>query len=176
MRAGLPKSSAWEQRVSDASAILYVDTGGRIAATDPLSSVFRRCESPIEERLARSLARSGFYAMANPFRFETVERHQGSRGGNLFFWVQEPMLRYRVDFLIAYYDPTDREFSRLIVECDGHDYHSPIQAQNRDQSRDRELRPHVAGIVHLTGAEIMRDPDAAAGRLVALLMASATIR
>ncbi|WP_155773741.1 hypothetical protein [Methylorubrum extorquens] len=46
---------------------------------------------------------------------------------------------WRVDFLIHYPDraSVESKLNRLIVECDGHDFHERIKAQaTRDRSRD----------------------------------------
>lgn len=57
---------------------------------------------------------------------------------------------YRVDFLISYsyFGMT----KRLVVECDGHDFHEKTKLQAwRDKKRDRQI-PHK--IYRFTGAEI----------------------
>lgn len=86
-----------------------------------------------------------------------------------FLWAQESILRFRVDFLIARYNSKTGFFRRLAVECDGHEYHGSIRQQKIDNIRDRKLRPHVGGIVHLTGTEIKRDAIAAAWSVLWLL-------
>jgi very-short-patch-repair endonuclease len=172
MRSRAPmRDSVWRPGDCETAAILYVDTAGRATTKDPWTSVLQRCESPIEKTLAHALAKSGFYPMATPYRFEDLRaRVTASDGAVLFLWSQEPMLRYRVDFLLVSYNAATDHCRRLVVECDGHDYHTPFAAQRRDEARDRELRPHVFGIIHLSGAEIMRNPAAIAGRLVTMLV------
>jgi very-short-patch-repair endonuclease len=85
--------------------------------------------------------------------------------------AQEPILTFRVDFLLVAYNPVRDHCRRLVVECDGHDYHSTFEAQRRDAERDRYLRPHLWGIVHYAGAEIRRSPERVAGELVTMMVA-----
>jgi very-short-patch-repair endonuclease len=111
--------------------------------------------------------------MTRPYNFaELVGIAKSEDWPTLFLWVQEPMLTFRVDFLLVGYNPVRDDCRRLVVECDGHDYHSAFEAQRRDADRDRQLRPHLWGIVHYAGSEIRRDPDRIAGELIAMMVAS----
>lgn len=67
--------------------------------------------------------------------------------------------KYRVDFLINSIDENGKEI-KLIVECDGHDFHekTKIQAQ-RDKKRDRELILSGYTVLRFTGSEIFKDVD-----------------
>jgi very-short-patch-repair endonuclease len=73
------------------------------------------------------------------------------------FQVQAQIDRYRVDFLfICHYGGHSR---RLIVECDGHDFHERTKEQAaRDKSRDRALVKDGATVLRYTGSELYRDP------------------
>jgi very-short-patch-repair endonuclease len=69
----------------------------------------------------------------------------------------------RVDFLIHALDWGDRKkpfkWRRLIVECDGHDYHERTKDQaKRDRSRDRRSLMEGYDCFRLTGSEIWNDP------------------
>lgn len=73
---------------------------------------------------------------------------------------------YRVDFLIQY-----RFFGmtkRIIVECDGHEFHERTKVQAwRDKSRDRHL-PHK--VYRFTGSEIHADARRCAGEIITLIV------
>ena len=76
--------------------------------------------------------------------------------------------KYRVDFLIHALDVrnepvTDRVWRRLVVECDGHQYHERTKEQAaKDRSRDRWLTAHDYDVFRFTGSELWRDPMACA--------------
>lgn len=55
--------------------------------------------------------------------------------------------RYRADFVL----------DRLIVECDGHDFHSSREQRTRDAGRDRFLMAAGYQVIRFTGTEIHRD-------------------
>lgn len=66
-------------------------------------------------------------------------------------WPDERTIR--VDFAIA-----SRENGRVVVECDGHDYHERTKEQAaRDRSRDRALTGLGWRVLRFTGREIVRD-------------------
>lgn len=70
---------------------------------------------------------------------------------------------WRVDFLIHVLsqDPVTDEVSwkRLIVECDGHDFHERTKEQAaRDRARDRSVTMNGYTIFRFTGSELWRDP------------------
>lgn len=79
-------------------------------------------------------------------------------------FMQVPIDEYRVDFLI--YGVTaecdDRSTwgrVKLIVECDGHDFHEKTKQQaKRDKKRDRTLMAMGYHVMRFTGSEIWNDP------------------
>ena len=91
------------------------------------------------------------------------------------FIVLEPQVQlegWRVDF-IAYAWTNGSVFQRvtgkqegkprwrkLIIECDGHEYHERTKEQAaKDRSRDRSYLQHgCEGVFRFTGSEIWRDP------------------
>lgn len=53
----------------------------------------------------------------------------------------------------------DARWRKLIVECDGHDYHERTKEQAaKDRSRDRELNGAGYDVFRFTGSELWRDP------------------
>lgn len=104
-------------------------------------------ESPIEELFALGLM-AETWLMRDHYRVQT----------------QAEIDTYRVDFLVEYRDqPISETFSRVVVECDGHDYHERTKQQaKRDKSRDRRLSALGYTVVRFTGSEIWADPFACA--------------
>lgn len=80
----------------------------------------------------------------------------------LFVRPQAVIGRRRVDFLIHALDWRDMEkweWRKLIVECDGHDYHERTKEQaRRDRSRDRTATMDGYDSFRFTGSEIWKDP------------------
>ena len=58
---------------------------------------------------------------------------------------------------------------RLVVECDGFDYHSDRDAFTRDRQRDRVLRVGGFDVGRFSGSEIHRDPPAVAEELFQIM-------
>jgi very-short-patch-repair endonuclease len=70
---------------------------------------------------------------------------------------QQQILQFRVDFVVARYNPVTRFFRRFIIECDGREFHSSIEQQKRDKERDRQLKPFADAILRFSGSELHRD-------------------
>lgn len=64
---------------------------------------------------------------------------------NFNFKPQAKIERFLVDFLVTVGN------KKIIVECDGRDYHNPYH----DRERDKELRKYGYEILHFTGSEIL---------------------
>lgn len=70
---------------------------------------------------------------------------------------------WRVDFLVHAWEfgriSGRPQWRRLIVECDGHDFHERTKEQAaKDRSRDREFQLRGFGVMRFTGSEIVNDP------------------
>ena len=71
---------------------------------------------------------------------------------------QKIILSYRVDFLLTVTGGSGT-VSRLVVECDGHDFHERTKEQAaKDRSRDRALQQAGYTVFRFTGSEIYRAP------------------
>ncbi len=68
---------------------------------------------------------------------------------NISFTPQVKLGRFYVDFLVGYNN------QKVIVECDGREYHNP----HRDKERDKELSKEGYKILHFTGSEIYNNID-----------------
>jgi very-short-patch-repair endonuclease len=76
---------------------------------------------------------------------------------------------YRVDFLITYKDDQNNIF-KLVVECDGHNYHERTKEQARkDKSRDRDFLRIGIPTIRFTGAEIYEDSSECAHEIFGVL-------
>lgn len=65
----------------------------------------------------------------------------------------------RVDFLVHACEHFTGKWRRLIVECDGHDFHERTKEQaRRDRSRDRLALMDGYACFRFTGSEIWQDP------------------
>ncbi len=76
--------------------------------------------------------------------------------GGWFLFVQDSIGQYRVDFSIV-----SLGMGRLVIECDGHDFHEKTKEQAaRDKRRDRFLQQSGYRVLRFTGSEIYRDAHA----------------
>lgn len=123
--------------------------------THPASAI-KACKSPIEsEFLVHLMLYSRLWhgtwaelAEQNP---NTSAPHDG-----LLIWPQRPLGQYRIDFSIN---------DRLLVECDGHDFHERTKEQAAyDRERDRFCQMSGRRVLRFTGSEIMRDAWSCAGQ------------
>jgi very-short-patch-repair endonuclease len=73
---------------------------------------------------------------------------------------------WRVDFFVRSYDPD----MKIIVECDGHEFHERTAEQaERDRSRDRLYQEKGYIVLRFTGREIYRDPVGCAQQVTRLI-------
>jgi len=68
----------------------------------------------------------------------------------------------RTDLLI--WKPSDEQF-KLVVECDGFEYHSNKSSFENDRIRDRQLKKKGYDVIRFSGGEIWRDPVAVSSEL-----------
>lgn len=65
---------------------------------------------------------------------------------------------FRVDFLIQFFSKRN-QWERLVVECDGHDFHERTKRQAaRDRARDRHMQAAGLTVFRFTGSEIFEAP------------------
>lgn len=91
-------------------------------------------------------------------------RGESQHRGCLFIEPQFQLEDWRVDFLVhaySYGDASIKEIGwrKLIVECDGHDFHERTKHQAaRDRERDRRFQDLGFTVFRFTGSEIWKDP------------------
>jgi very-short-patch-repair endonuclease len=79
-----------------------------------------------------------------------------------WFGDQQKHSRYRVDFLL--------KDARLIVELDGHEYHSTKEQLERDAIRQRYLTRAGYTVIRFTGREVVRSPAGCVSELRSIYM------
>jgi len=126
--------------------------------TDSFANVIKEIESPIEEMLcAAILAEALLQVNLVVFQGNDDGVSFGSDGPDTIrVFPQHKIGKYRVDFYLEYVDLSVQGTKKLIVECDGHDFHERTKEQaQRDKSRDRILQ-RVAPVFRFTGSEIWK--------------------
>jgi Protein of unknown function (DUF559) len=140
------------------------------------------CESPIEARFLLSLVCSCAkhdlsIVIINdedePIYFAETNARMEQK---LYVCPQKQLGAYRVDFflnlvfnnpqvevarMVGKADPPSPLIiqERLVIECDGHDFHEKTAAQaSRDKNRDRELLNAGYPVMRFTGVEIISSP------------------
>jgi len=90
------------------------------------------------------------------------DRHERA----IYVYRSVDILTYRADFLL------ELGARRLIIECDGHDFHDRTKQQAAyDRSRDRELLQIGIPTVRFTGSEITHSPERCADDAYRCLLA-----
>jgi very-short-patch-repair endonuclease len=130
----------------------YID-GIHIRLDRALCDVVKGCESPIEQLFAL-----GCYEIERDdprllvLNFQLIPQVE----------IQTNKKKYRIDFMLRLEDWTNEHFpgvaTELIVECDGHNYHSSKEQIARDNKRDRALNRIGFEVMHFSGSEINSEP------------------
>lgn len=151
--------------VDAAIRMAMVNRGDHIR--EQMDRLLAACKSPIEEMLGAAL----FATDAATLCFTSTIDTLGMEGGHHGFYVfpQMPVRQYRADFglIFSHEYGTDR----LVVECDGHDFHEKTKEQAaHDKARDRAFLEDGWPVMRFTGSEIYRDPFACAHQASGVLM------
>lgn len=140
-----------------------------------LVDLFQVCESPIERLFI------GAFIAGAKFRMQSVGIHLHKHdmdlvcldGARAEYQVQPQKVigEFRVDFLITQEitpkpnekPPANGDLARLetrlVVECDGHNYHEKTKEQaSRDKARDRTLQTCGFRVFRFSGSDIWQDP------------------
>jgi very-short-patch-repair endonuclease len=116
-----------------------------------LIAQYEHCDSPIEFVLFRSIK-------------EQLDLLNYQYARDFFPQTQKEILanghKYRADIFIAeIFETNNKESVRVIVECDGHDFHEKTKEQAKhDKERDRNIQMEGYKTMHFTGSEIYNDP------------------
>lgn len=102
-------------------------------------------------------------AFANSRRFIIVMEDNVPEGAGYFIYPQKEIGPYRADFYIEavgwgrggqVWPPN--VIRKLVVECDGHDYHSTHEQIKYDNRRDEYMKEKGIDVLRFTGTEIVQ--------------------
>lgn len=135
------------------------------------TSLLGACESPIEQLLLISLLymQVPLYEIDQPIgrpkpdastsQYSPATFDNWAPAGGVTIFPQQQISGYRIDFLLVAKFGAGRPHHRIVIECDGHDYHERTKEQaQRDKKRDRTLQALGYQVFRFTGSEIWRDP------------------
>lgn len=109
-------------------------------------AAYAKAESPIEHQMLRAIIMRGASVTAS-------DGQHLAEFGTAKLFAQLPIGGYRTD--IALVDGT----ARLIIECDGREFHSTETQVQNDRRRDRDLVRAGWRVIRYSGAEIHKDAD-----------------
>lgn len=107
-------------------------------------------------------------ALSEPFSDEYVKLLHSGKGTKeyIVIYAQQQVLQYRVDFLICAQLGNYPDFHKVVVECDGHDFHEKTKEQAaHDKKRDRVMTAAGFRVFRFTGSEIYKDAPACANEV-----------
>jgi len=155
------------------------------------------CESPIELLMGMALCTSqasgefysGYSSVGAALALLHVDldhnkhlNHGVAPGVNSFVGVypQQTIGRFRADFVVLAVDPcveAKGQTCRIVVECDGHDFHEKTKEQaKRDKSRDRTLAAAGYHVLRFTGSEIHNDARTCADSVFDIIQNMQTVQ
>jgi very-short-patch-repair endonuclease len=124
---------------------------------------FSQCDSPLEQAYCLLLFQMpdvrGVDGHCTPEAMEFGRGIMGARGRVILAFPQEPILRFRADFLLVGLSPAHAEPRFVIVECDGEDFHSAREQRRRDAARQAVLHETGFQIIRFAGSKIHRKPQ-----------------
>lgn len=120
-----------------------------------VQAAWRLSESPIEKDMAQALVCCTAINGGVPPRI--VMPGRALRGGEpLVIAPQYRIGEFRADFAIL----STETGRRLVVECDGHEFHDrTIEQAAYDKARDRHMLARGFPVMRFTGAEVYRQID-----------------
>lgn len=129
-----------------------------------------KAESEIERLMIASIIMTSHYAYDMRVRFHLDGLIENDLNPEIDLLIAPQVEigkinNWRVDFLML--APAETHWRKLIVECDGHDFHERTKEQAaRDRSRDRAAQSNGYEIFRFTGSEIWRDPMGCANQVL----------
>lgn len=142
---------------------------------DHVDDLLSRCESPIEKKFLEALLSTapvhGLPIVFQPHDLAELEAGRSTWG--LGISPQAPISlskNFRADFLLITKDRHTNAARKLVIECDGHDFHERTKEQaSRDKSRDRDMTAAGYSIMRFTGSEIHKDARECADQACAFM-------
>lgn len=78
--------------------------------------------------------------------------------------------KYRADFLVSYRKDPEFVTKKVVVECDGHNFHDRSEPERRaEKQRDRFFQKNGYRVFHFTGSEIIKNPFFCASEVLEFL-------
>lgn len=119
---------------------------------------------PVTDRLPLPDAQDGVSRMGDIRGTAFVERQVQIAGWRVDFVIHHP------DFSLGPDDAGWPMLTRLLIECDGHDFHERTKEQAaRDRARDRAAQHAGLPILRFTGSELWNDPMFCADAVLAFM-------
>lgn len=150
-----------------------------------LKDYLATCESPIEVAMATALWVVGEHLVGQVEIQSNIFPAKVPEHEVLAIQPQAEIGQYRVDFLLHYriLRPVvedgkiikDAEpYKRMVVECDGHDYHEKTKQQaRRDKERDRLMQSMGISVFRFAGSELWEDVFGCATQAIVALTQAA---
>lgn len=80
--------------------------------------------------------------------------------GDMSLERQKQIGKYKADIYVEYYSRTNNSLTKIVIECDGHDFHEKTKKQAaHDKQRDRFMTLENYIVLRYTGSEIVSNPD-----------------
>lgn len=121
------------------------------------------CKSPIEKIFCFAF---DILCMEKSLEFELYPQCE-IRPGFGKKYIADFCFRTDVDFLDIY---TPENGLKLIIECDGHDYHSSKAQIKHDNERDFYLKSAGYEVLHFSGSQIYEDPWKCAEQTISFIL------
>lgn len=185
--SGLATHLAWALHLDEKQAEKVAEIAAQWADGEG-EYAFSRCESPAE-RLFLLGGLIGEHEDSLQLRDgadpETIDLGGGHSGdtwtsdghigecGDLVILSQVPIGRYRADFMLVLWmrqphQDEDAPLTRVVVEVDGHDFHSTKEQLAADHERDIELLRLGVPTIRFTGSQVYADPCACFERAIGI--------
>ena len=135
----------------------------RIGPSSGFQRAFSRCDSPLEQAYCLLLFQMPdvrcIEGHCTPEAIDFGRGIMGWHGRLILVFPQEPILRFRADFLLVGVSPVHAEPRFVIVECDGEDFHSAREQRRRDAARQAALHGTGFQVIRFAGSKIHREPQ-----------------
>lgn len=150
-----------------------------------LIEVFKMCKSPIEQYFLAAM----IYIVKDRYMDVVVAGEslylEKDAISSFYIYPQKQIGDFRVDFLLSMYEiqstPQDnpkhkesfkiKDESKLVVECDGHDFHEKTKKQaSCDKKRDRTLQACGFPVFRYSGSDIYKNAIKCANECMDYLM------
>lgn len=124
---------------------------------DDWNTIGAGCQSPIERMLLWALLGEHVFSDVIAPAYAITNANSGD-----ILCVQQAVCGFTADFVINAKPRATRPGRLIVIECDGHEWHSDRKRMARDRKRDRDIQKAGHVILRFTGSQIVNDPKACA--------------